>query len=91
MVLPATATDHSINLVDSWRMTRGHGLVIAIALFLVAIAIDLLDMAITRILQNEFPVAATVFSELATYPILAVAIGVLSVAFRQLTSDETTS
>lgn len=83
LVLPATAIDERSSIVESWRLTRGNGLAIAIALFVVALATDLVSVGTQSVFAST-PDLARVISKLLQFPLVAVAVGVLSVTYREL-------
>jgi hypothetical protein len=87
MVLPATAVDERSNIFHSWRITRGYGMAIAIALFLVALVMDLIIITTNFVLPDS-PRLAKVVSDALGFPLVAVAVGVLSVTYRRLSRTE---
>lgn len=87
MVLPATAVDKRSSISHSWRMTRGYGVIIAIALFAVAVVMDLIIITTNYVLPDS-PQLAKVVSDVLGFPLVAVAVGVLSVTYRELAKAE---
>jgi hypothetical protein len=88
MVLPAAAVEQRMNLPSSWYLTRGHGLAIAIALFIPALAIDMITLVVNRILFRDAPIAGEVIESILVYPLVAIAVGVISVTYRKVTLQE---
>jgi len=88
MVLPATAVDQRMDLRGSWYLTRGSGLAIAVALFIPALGMDLLHILVASLLEEHSLLLATLVSEILIFPIIAVAVGVLSVTYRAVTFQE---
>ena len=86
MVLPATAIEERSSIVESWRLTRGRGLHIAAALFIVAIASDLVGMG-TNYLFKELALVGRMLSNAVNFPLIAVAVGIISVTYRELTEE----
>lgn len=87
MVFPATAVGQPADLARSWRMTRGYGLAIAIPMFVVILAGDLLYSLLHAVLlQPEFPILAFV-NDVVAIPLIALGVAVLSVAYRRLTAS----
>ena len=86
MVFPATAIGQPVDLAGSWRITRGSGLAIAIAMSLVILVGDLLFWLSRAVLgQVAFPIPALV-NDLVTIPLVAWGVATLSVAYRHLAS-----
>ncbi len=83
LVLPATAVDQRSSIVESWRLTRGRGLHIAAALLITAFASDLLGSAIISFLK-ELGLAARLVSNAINFPLVAVAVGIVSITYREL-------
>lgn len=86
MVLPASAVDERSSISDSWRMTQGYGLAIAVALFAVALVMNLIIIATDYVLPGS-PHLAKLVSDVLGFPLVAVAVGVLSVTYRALTKS----
>ncbi len=83
MVLPATAVGERSSIVESWHWTRGRGLHIAAALLIAAVASDLLAIG-TRAVLEDLPLAARLVSHVLNFPLVAVAVGIISVSYREL-------
>jgi hypothetical protein len=83
MVLPATAVGERSSIVESWRLTRGKGLHIMAALFIAALATDLVGMGIKTIFDGV-PIVSQVVSRAINFPLVAVAVGIISVTYREL-------
>ena len=88
MVLPATAVDQKMDLRGSWYLTRGSGLAIAVALFIPALGMDFLHLLVANLLEEHSFLLATLVSEILVFPMIAVAVGVLSVTYRSVTFQE---
>jgi len=88
MVLPATAVDQKMDLRGSWYLTRRSGLAIAVALFIPALGMDFLHILVANVLEEHSLLLATLVSEILIFPIIAVAVGVLSVTYRAVTFQE---
>ncbi len=86
LVLPATAVGEQSSIVESWRLTRGKGLHIMAALFLVAIATDYFSTATKHVLDDA-ALTALLVSSMVTFPLVAVAVGILSVTYRELRGE----
>ena len=87
MVLPATAVGERSSIVESWRLTRRKGLHIAGAILIAAIATDLIAIGIRNLL-NDLPQTGRLVSFLVNFPLVAVAVGIISVSYRELSSNE---
>lgn len=83
LVLPATAVGERSSIVESWRLTRSRGLHIAAALFIAAVATDLVSMG-TRFVLQDVPQVAQLVSNVLKFPLVAVAVGIISVTYREL-------
>lgn len=88
MVLPATAVEQRMNLPASWILTRGRGLAIAMALFATSLAMTLITIVVKRILFKDAYVLGEVVDAILVFPIVAVAVGVISVTYRKVTFQE---
>ncbi|MDJ0905824.1 MAG: hypothetical protein QNI96_07380 [Woeseiaceae bacterium] len=86
MVLPATAVGERSSIVESWRMTRGNGLHIAGALLIAAIATDLVSIGINQVLK-DLPQTGRLVSFMVNFPLVAVAVGIISVSYRELSKE----
>ena len=86
LVLPATAVGERSNIVESWRMTRGNGLDIAAALLIATIATALVGISV-RWLIGDFPHLARLVSNMLNFPLVAVAVGIISVTYRELSKE----
>ena len=86
MVLPATAVGERSSIVASWRLTRGKGLHIAAALFIVAIATDIFGSAVNELL-DFVPQVGRLTANIISFPLVAVAVGVISVSYRELSKE----
>jgi hypothetical protein len=83
MVLPATAAEEPSSIVKSWQLTRGKGLHIMAALFIAALASDVVAQ-VTRNVLEDLPQTARLVSSAINFPLVAVAVGILSVTYREL-------
>jgi len=88
MVLPATAVDQRMDLPNSWNLTRGHGLAIAIALFIPALIMDMIQIVIVRMIFADANYLGRVVDSIFVFPLVAVAVGVLSITYRKVTHQE---
>lgn len=88
MVLPATAVDQRMDLPNSWNLTRGHGLAIAIALFVPALVMDMIQIVVVQMIFADAYYLGKVVDSVLVFPLVAVAVGVLSVTYRKVTHQE---
>jgi len=86
MVLPATAVDQKLDLPGSWYLTRGRGLAIAIALFATILVMDFLTVLAERVFFKDFIFVGRTFGTLLVFPFIALAVAILSVVYREVSS-----
>lgn len=84
LVLPATATDRRLDFRESWAMSRGKGMMIAIALVLPAMIPIPIEWALYGVLGDSFRPIADLLWILLTLPILAVEVAIISLVFDKL-------
>jgi len=88
MVLPATAVDQRMDLPSSWKLTRGHGFAIAIALFIPTLAMDVIRIVVVRMIFADTYYLGNVVDSVLAFPLVAIAVGVLSITYRKVTYQE---
>ncbi|MEM6820051.1 MAG: hypothetical protein AAF578_14805 [Pseudomonadota bacterium] len=84
LVLPATATDRPLDFRESWAMSRGKGMMIAIALVLPAMLPLPIESVLYGVLGVSFRPVADLLWILLTIPILAVEVAIISLVFDKL-------
>ena len=84
LVLPATAVGDRLNLTRSWRITAENGWSIFFALVIPALLIQLIEFVLFRLVLNLSSVVGAVASDLLLYPLIAVGVVVLTIAYRDL-------
>lgn len=87
LVLPATAVGERSSIIESWRLTSGKGLHIAAALLVAAIASDFVGSGINRLME-DLPQVARLVSSMLTFPLVAIAVGIISITYRELSANE---
>jgi hypothetical protein len=87
MVLPATAVGERSSIIESWRLTRGKGLHIMAALFIAGFVSDLVAQA-TRNVLDDLPLTARLVSNAINFPLVAIAVGIISVTYRDLNKKQ---
>ncbi len=84
LVLPATAVDRRSNFRDSWDMTRGHGMTIAMALVIPAMILIPVEWALYGPIDESLWLAADVVWVIIVLPVVAVDVAIISLAYRKL-------
>lgn len=84
LVLPATAIDRRSNFRESWAMSRGKGMVIAMALVIPAMILIPVEWALYGAVDDTFRPIADLVWMLLVFPIFAVEIAIISLAFDKL-------
>ena len=84
LVLPATAIDGRSNFRESWAMSRGKGMIIAMALVIPAMILIPIEWALYGAVDDTFRPIADLVWMLLVLPIFAVEIAIISLAFDKL-------
>ena len=84
LVLPATATDRRSSFRESWAMSRGKGIVIAVALVLPAMILIPIEWALYAVVDDAYRRITDLVWTLLVLPILAVDVAIISLAFDKL-------
>ncbi len=84
LVLPATAIDRRSNFRESWAMSRGKGMIIAMALVIPAMILIPIEWALYGAVDDTFRPIADLVWMLLVLPIFAVEIAIISLAFDKL-------
>jgi hypothetical protein len=84
LVLPATATDRRSSFEESWAMSRGNGMMIAVALVIPAMILIPIEWALYGAVDDAFRPIMDLVWMLLVLPILAVEIAIISLAFDKL-------
>jgi len=84
LVLPATAVGNRLNPIKSWRFTTGNGWSIFGALMIPVLATRLIDYLLFDLLLDTASLIVSFFRGLLFYPLIAVGIVVITIAYREL-------
>jgi len=84
LVLPATAIGKQLDLKGSWALSHTKGMVIAFALVIPALVLDITDYFVVSRLLNGNALYADLVWWLLTFPVLAVEVAVISIAYSKL-------
>ncbi len=84
LVLPATAIDRRSSFWESWDMSRGHGLPIAMALVIPAMILIPVEWALFGVVDERFWLAADVVWLVIALPVFAIEIAIISLAYNKL-------
>ena len=84
LVLPATAVDRRSNFRDSWDMSRGHGMTIAMALVIPAMIMIPVEWALYGPIDESLWLAADVVWLVIVLPVVAIEIAIISLAYSKL-------
>ena len=84
LVLPATAVDRRSDFRDSWNISRGNGLTIAMALVIPAMIMIPVEWALYGALDESLWLAADVVWLVIALPVFAIEIAIISIAYRKL-------
>lgn len=88
LVLPATAIDRRSNFKESWAMSRGRGMMIAVALVIPAVILIPIEWALFGVVNDAVrPIVDSVWI-LLVLPIFAVQIAIISLAFDKLSFQD---
>ena len=88
LVLPATAVDRRSNFKDSWVMTRGKGMMIALALVIPAMILIPIEWALYGAVDDTFKPIVDLAWMLLVLPIFAVEIAIISLAYDKLSFQD---
>lgn len=88
LVLPATAIDKRSNFKESWSMSRGKGMLIAIALVIPAMILIPIETLLYDTGVDELSPIADLVWLLIALPIFAIEIAIISLAYDKLASPD---
>lgn len=88
LVLPATAIDKRSNFRDSWAMSRGKGMMIAMALVIPAMILIPIEWALYGAIDETFRPIMDLVWLILVLPIFAVQIAIISLAFDKLSFQD---
>ena len=88
LVLPATAIDRRSNFKESWAMSRGKGMMIALALVIPAMILIPVERALYGALDDTFKPIVDLVWLLLVLPVLAVEISIISLAYDKLSFQD---
>lgn len=88
LVLPATAIDKRSDFKKSWAMSRGKGMLIAIALVIPALITVPLEIVLYDKMGRELSPLADLIWLVLVLPIVAIEIAIISLAYNKLTSQD---
>ena len=83
-VLPAAALEHRLSFADSWRVTRGNGLVLALAMCVPAYLALLLFLGLDTLLADATTLVAQLPYRLVMLIQTVLHVAILSVAYKYL-------
>lgn len=84
IVLPATAVGNPMNPLRSWRFTAGNGWSIFVALIFPVLITEVIDHLLFDLLLDTESMVVNFLSELLYYPLIAIGVVVITVAYREL-------
>ncbi len=84
LVLPATAVDERSNFRESWAMSRGKGMMIAMALVIPAMILIPVEWVLYGAVDDAFRPIMDLGWMLLSLPVFAVEIAIISLAFSKL-------
>ena len=84
LVLPATAIGKRIYLRGSWALSYGNGLLIAIALLIPALVLDLVEYFVFSFMIDAGSPFIDFLWGLVIFPFFAVEVAIITVAYRKL-------
>ena len=87
LVLPATAIDRRSDFKESWAMSRGKGMMIAVALVIPAMILIPVELVLYNSLEESLWPRADLIWMLLALPVLAVQIAIISIAYSKLASQ----
>ena len=88
LVLPATAIDRRSNFKESWAMSRGKGMLIAVALVIPAMIMFPVEYVLYDAMGDELSPIADLIWLLLVLPIFAIEIAIISLAYDKLASQD---
>ena len=88
LVLPATAIDKRSDFKESWAMSRGKGMMIAMALIIPAMILIPIEWALYGAVDDAFKPIMDLVWMLLVFPIFAVQIAIVSLAFDKLSFQD---
>jgi len=88
LVLPATAIDKRSDFKKSWAMSRGKGMLIAIALVIPAMILIPIETLLYDVVADEFSPIADLVWLLIALPIFAIEIAIVSLAYDKLVPQD---
>ena len=84
LVLPATAIDRRSDFKESWAMSRGKGMMIAVALVIPAMFLIPIEFVLYEATDESFRPIADVVWLIIILPIFAIQIAIISLAYNKL-------
>jgi hypothetical protein len=88
LVLPATAIDRRSNFKESWAMSRGKGIMIALALVIPAMILIPIEWVLYGAVDDTFKPIVDLVWMLLVLPIFAVEIAIISLAYNKLSFQD---
>jgi hypothetical protein len=88
LVLPATAIDQRSDFKESWAISRGKGMLIAIALVIPAMILIPIEILLYDVVGDELSPVADLIWLLIALPIFAIEIAVVSLAYDKLAPQD---
>jgi hypothetical protein len=88
LVLPATAIDRRSDFKKSWAMSRGKGMLIAVALVIPAMIMFPVEYVLYDAMGDELSPIADLIWLLLVLPIFAIEIAIISLAYDKLASQD---
>lgn len=88
LVLPATAIDRRSNFKESWAMSRGKGMMIALALVIPAMILIPIEWALYGAVDDTFKPIVDLVWMLLVFPVFAVEIAIISLAYDKLSFQD---
>lgn len=88
LVLPATAIDRRSNFKESWAMSRGRGMLIAVALVIPAVILIPIEWALYGVVNDAVRPIVDLIWMFLVLPIFAVEIAIISLAFDKLSFQD---
>lgn len=88
LVLPATATDKQSSFRDSWAMTRGKGMMIAVALVIPTMILMPVEWVLYETTDEAVEPIIDLVWMLLFLPVFAVQVAIISLAYGKLSSQD---
>jgi hypothetical protein len=88
LVLPATAIDKKSDFKESWAISRGKGMMIAMALVMPALILIPIEILLYDAVADELSPIADLVWLLVALPIFAIEIAIVSLAYSKLASQD---